>query len=73
MNDTFSMFVDIKELEPTYQVALTTWNIPISRKKTLKKALPVLRSLLAVEEGHQETLIHLMIESRLPLSSFIET
>ena len=44
-----------------------------TRKKTLKKALPVFRSLLAVEEGHQETLIHLMIESRLSLFLFIET
>ena len=34
----------------------------ISRKKTLKKALPALKSLLAVVEGQQETLIHLMIE-----------
>ena len=54
-----------QELEPICQVALTTWNTPISRQKTLKKALPVLKSLPAIEEGQKETLIHLMTESGL--------
>ena len=44
-----------------------------SRKKTLKKGLLVFKFLQAVEEGYQETLIHLMIDSRLSLFLIFKT